>query len=197
VVGTDRVVTLQELAAGAAPHASARPSDLDPLSAEAEFHADGVTYPNGCHLCEVEVDPETGKVDMVRYVVVEDAGRVLNPLLVEGQLHGGIAQSAGQALQEAIVHDENGELLTGTFTDYAMPVATNLSAFRIVTREVPTAVNPLGVKGVGEAGAVGALPAVVNAVCDALAGYGITHLDMPATAERVWAVTKGRMPEAG
>jgi carbon-monoxide dehydrogenase large subunit len=197
VAGTDRVVTLQELAARAAAETGSRPSDMEPLSAEAEFHPDGVTYPNGCHLCEVEVDPETGKVEIVRYVVVEDVGRVLNPLLVEGQLHGGIAQGAGQALQERIVHDAAGELLSGTFNDYSMPLATGFPLIRSQLREVPTSVNPLGVKGVGEAGTVGSLAAAINAVCDALAEYGVKHIDMPATPERVWAVTQGRMPRSG
>jgi carbon-monoxide dehydrogenase large subunit len=194
VVGTDRVVTLQELAAGAVVHAGARPSDMEPLSAEAEFHPDSVTYPNGCHICEVEVDPETGRVEMVGYVAVEDVGRVLNPLLVEGQLHGGIAQGAGQALRELIVHDASGELLTGTFNDYAMPLASSFCDFQIANREVPATANPLGVKGVGEAGNVGSLVVAMNAVCDALKDYGVTHLDMPATPERIWAITKGRMP---
>jgi carbon-monoxide dehydrogenase large subunit len=196
VAGTDRVVTLLELASGVAA-SDHRPSDVGPLTAEAMFHPDDVTYPNGCHICEVEIDPETGRVEMVNYVAVEDVGRVLNPLLVDGQLHGGISQGAGQALQEQIVHDANGELLSGTFNDYAMPLASSFSDFHIATREVPTAVNPLGAKGVGEAGAVGSLAAAMNAVCDALAEYGATHIDMPATPQRVWAVTKGRMPQSG
>jgi len=197
VAGTDRVVTLADLAAGSAPGASGRPSDLDPLSAEAEFHPEQVTYPNGCHICEVEIDPETGRLEVVDYVAVEDLGRVLNPMLVEGQLHGGIAQGAGQALQELVVYDGNCELMSGTFNDYSLPLASDLPFFRTATREVPTTANPLGVKGVGEAGTVGALAAAVNAVCDALAEYGVTHVDMPATPQRIWEVTKGKMPGFG
>lgn len=193
VAGTDRIVTLQELASGA--HAGSRPSHAEPLFAEGEFLPDQVTYPNGCHICEVEIDPETGKVEMTRYAAVEDIGRAINPLLVEGQMHGGVAQGAGQALQELIVHDTSGELISGTFNDYSMPTATSFPSFRSEIREVPTSANPLGVKGVGEAGTVGALAAAMNAVCDALAGYGVKHLDMPATPERIWAVTKGRMPD--
>lgn len=182
VAGTDRAVALHDLA---------RSGD-EPLSAEAEFEPEKVTFPNGCHICEVEIDPQTGKVEVVRYVAVEDIGTVLNPTLAAGQMHGGIAQGAGQALQEAIVHDENGELLTGSFNDYAMPIAPNLPRFRIAHVEVPTSVNPLGAKGVGEAGTVGALAATMNAVCDALSEVGGQRLDMPATANRVWTVIAGR-----
>jgi len=183
VAGTDRVVSLTELAAYVA---ESGPADST-LSGEAEFQPEKVTFPNGCHMCEVEIDPETGKVDIVAYVAVEDVGRVLNPTLVEGQMHGGIAQGVGQALKEAVIHDENGELLTGSFNDYAMPFASDLTAFRLATREVPTAVNPLGVKGVGEAGTVGSLAATMNAICDALADVGVRHINMPATPARVWS----------
>ena len=180
VAGTDRAVELAALAGG----------EEGELSAEAEFLPPDVTYPNGCHACEVEVDPETGKVEVVDYAAVEDIGRVLNPLLVDGQMHGGIAQGFGQAVKEAIVHDGNGELITGSFNDYAMPLASDLPYFRLANREVPTAVNPLGSKGVGEAGTVGSLAAIMNAVCDALAELGVRHVDMPATPERVWSAIR-------
>ncbi|MGQ7793610.1 xanthine dehydrogenase family protein molybdopterin-binding subunit [Faunimonas sp. B44] len=156
------------------------------LSAETSFTPPRPTYPNGCHICEVEVDPETGLVDVLNYVSVEDVGRVMNPLLVEGQIHGGVAQGIGQAIKEQVVHDKSGQLLTGSFMDYGMPLASDMPAIRCESVEVPTAVNPLGVKGVGEAGTVGALAAAMNAVCDALAPLGIRHIDMPTSSERLW-----------
>ncbi len=144
-------------------------------------------FPNGFHVCEVEIDPETGQIGIVRYVVVDDVGTVINPLLVKGQIHGGIVQGAGQVLMETVVYDrDTGQLLTGSFQDYAMPRAADFCSFEVASHPVPTATNPLGVKGVGEAGTVGALPAVMNAVVDALASLGIKHLDMPATSERIW-----------
>lgn len=144
-------------------------------------------FPNGFHVCELELDPETGQTSIVRYVVVDDVGTVINPLLVKGQIHGGIVQGAGQALMEAVVYDRDaGQLLTGSFQDYAMPRASDFCSFEVASHPVPTATNPLGVKGVGEAGTVGALPAVMNAVIDALSTLGVTHLDMPATSERIW-----------
>jgi carbon-monoxide dehydrogenase large subunit len=194
VVGTDRGLTLAELAARAAS-APDRPSDQDGLVGEGEFLPGQVTYPNGCHICEVEIDPETGQVEIVSYVAVEDVGRVLNATLVEGQMHGGIAQGAGQAVKERIVHDSGGELVSGSFSDYGMPLAADMPAFRTGLREIPTTANPLGVKGVGEAGTVGALAATMNAVCDALRPLGIRHLDMPASPERVWrAIRAAKAP---
>jgi carbon-monoxide dehydrogenase large subunit len=145
------------------------------------------TFPNGCHVCEVEIDPETGVTRLRRYTVVDDVGRVVNPLLLEGQVHGGIAQGAGQALLERIVYDrESGQLVSGSFMDYAMPRADDFCTFEVDDHDVPTKTNPLGVKGGGEAGTVGALPAVMNAVADALAPLGITRIDMPASHENVW-----------
>jgi carbon-monoxide dehydrogenase large subunit len=158
------------------------------LAESAEFAPTAVTFPNGCHICELEIDPETGVVTLDRYSAVEDLGRVINPLLVRGQIHGGVVQGLGQALGEQIVYDrESGQLLTASFMDYTMPRADDVPEFRLATREVPTKVNPLGAKGVGEAGTVGALAATMNAVCDALAPLGITQFDMPATPHRVWA----------
>jgi carbon-monoxide dehydrogenase large subunit len=183
VTGTDRSVSLAEVARRAEQRGGA-----EGLAAGAEFQPSKVTFPNGCHVAEVEIDPDTGAVELLRYSVVEDVGRVLNPMLVEGQVHGGVVQGIGQALGERILHDpETGQLLTASFNDYAMPRADDLRRIDVMTREVATQVNPLGAKGVGEAGTVGALSAVMNAVCDALAPLGIRHLDMPATPDRVWA----------
>jgi carbon-monoxide dehydrogenase large subunit len=156
-----------------------------------------VTFPNGCQVCEVEIDEETGAVRIVRHTVVDDVGRMVNPMLVKGQIHGGVAQGLGQALFEELTYDaETGQLLAGSFMDYAIPRADDLPLFAVDSHEVPTAVNPLGAKGVGEAGTVGALPALVNAVSDALAPLGVRHLDMPLTPARVWrAIREGR--EAG
>lgn len=188
IVGTDRGVTLTELAAIAASGQGDLPPARRGLMASTSFQPARVTFPNGCHVCEVEVDPETGLVEVQSYAVVEDIGRVLNPDLVHGQIHGGVAQGMGQALMEEIRYEAGtAQLLTGSFMDYPMPRAVDLPAIAIATREVPTAVNPLGAKGVGEAGTVGALAATINAICDALAPLGVRHIDMPATPSRVWA----------
>ncbi len=180
VAGTDRHVTLSELAA----------RNPDDLCARGAAPQDDTTYPNGCHICEVEIDPETGACTLDRYTVVDDVGTVINPLLMKGQIHGGLAQGIGQALMERIVHDDAGQLVTGSFLDYAMPRAGDLPSFDIRSNPVPTSTNPLGAKGAGEAGTVGALPAVVSAVCDALRPCGVTHLDMPATPARIWAAIR-------
>lgn len=153
---------------------------------QATFKPPEVTYPNGTHICEVEIDPETGLVSIERYSAVEDIGRVLHPLLAEGQIQGGVAQGIGQALGEIVVHDESGQVLTGSYMDYQMPRAGDLPAFHLAFNEVPTARNPLGAKGVGEAGTVGSLSATMNAVNDALARHGVPAFDMPATPGRVW-----------
>ena len=181
VVGTDRTVPLAEVARLAAER------DPEGLAAAGDFQPGEVTYPNGCHICEVEVDPETGSVEVVGYAAVEDVGRVLNPRLVEGQIHGGVAQGLGQALKELVAHDAEAQVLSGSFMDYGLPLATDLPPIRVATREVPTAVNPLGAKGVGEAGTVGALAAAMNAVLAALHPLGVRHLDMPASPPRVLA----------
>jgi carbon-monoxide dehydrogenase large subunit len=156
------------------------------LTGKGRYDADQRNYPNGCQVAEVEIDPQTGHVCLVRHVGVDDVGRVLNPLLYEGQVRGGIAQGVGQALKEAVVHDENGQLLTGSFLDYAMPRALDFPEIRLDTHNTPTATNPLGVKGAGEVGTVGAPPAVINAVVNALSGHGIDDLAMPATPQKVW-----------
>ncbi len=156
------------------------------MSVLGEFLPPDVTYPNGCHICEVEIDPATGKVSFADYVVVEDVGTVLNADLVEGQMHGGIAQGVGQALGEILHFDESGQLITGSFMDYQMPIAADFPNFRISTIAVPTKINPLGTKGVGEAGTVGALAATMNAIVDAMACAGVAAFEMPATPHRVW-----------
>ena len=157
-----------------------------PLAGAGAFVPPAPTFPNGCHVCEVEVDPETGHVQLQRYVSVEDIGRVMHPKLVEGQIHGGVVQGIGQSLLEEIRYDASGQLVTGSFMDYAMPRAADVPPIISVNLEVPTALNPLGVKGVGEAGTVGALAATTNAICHALVPAGVRHLDMPATPLRVW-----------
>ena len=146
------------------------------------------TFPNGCHICEVEVDPETGTLEFVRYTIVDDVGRVINPMIVDGQIHGGVAQGIGQALMEECVYDpESGQLMTASFVDYAMPRAFDIPALDISYNEVPCRTNPLGSKGAGEAGTIGALPAIVGAISDAL---GVAHIDMPATPEKIWRTMK-------
>jgi carbon-monoxide dehydrogenase large subunit len=182
IAGTDRSISLTELAS----EVEQGSSGSTPLVGLGNFAPGRPTFPNGCHICEVEIDPETGEVTPVRYVSVEDVGTVLNPVLVEGQIHGGVVQGIGQALLEEIRYDESGQLLTGSFMDYAMPLAAGMPGIESVNLETPTALNPLGVKGVGEAGTVGALSATVNAVCNALLAAGIRHLDMPATPMNVW-----------
>jgi carbon-monoxide dehydrogenase large subunit len=185
VIGTDKFVTLADL--GRAANDGIEPGEEGGLVESGEFTPTAVTFPNGTHICEVEIDPETGVTEIVRYSAVEELGKVLNPMIVAGQIHGGVVQGVGQALGEVIIHDgQSGQILTASFMDYQMPRADEYPEFRLATREVPTAVNPLGAKGVGEAGTVGALGAAMNAINDALAGVGIRHFDMPATPGRVW-----------
>ena len=183
VAGTDRSVTFAELAS----HPKATP---DKLTASKDFGTDKPTFPNGAHIAEVEIDPDTGKTAIVSYVVVDDFGATLNPLLLAGQVHGGLVQGIGQALMEDTVYDAaSGQLITASFMDYAMPRASDAPSFVFETRNMPCKTNPLGVKGAGEAGAIGSCPAVINAVIDALdRGYGIRHIDMPATPLKVWTL---------
>ena len=193
VAGTDRQVRIEEVA-----RASFQLGKLDRgsemgLSAAVVMTADDATFPNGTHICEVEIDPETGVVEIVSYTASDDVGTVINPLLVKGQMHGGIAQGAGQALGEQILYDEDGQMITGSFMDYLMPRAADLPSMPIISNPVPTANNPLGAKGAGEAGCVGALAVVMGAVADAL---DIDHLDMPATPECVWRALE-RSPRYG
>jgi carbon-monoxide dehydrogenase large subunit len=158
----------------------------DGLSILSEFLPDQPTYPNGCHLCEIEIDPATGRVTVLDYAAIEDVGTVLNPQLVHGQMQGGIAQGIGQALGEVVIYDENGQMVNGSFMDYRMPLADDLPFFRLATHAVPTRINPLGAKGVGEAGTVGALAACLNAVNNALRSAGAAEVEMPASSEKVW-----------
>jgi carbon-monoxide dehydrogenase large subunit len=144
------------------------------------------TYPFGTHICIVEVDSETGNVAVKRYIAVDDVGKVINPLIVDGQVHGGIAQGVGQAMWEGAIYDTNGQLVTGSLMDYAIPRADLLPSFELDRTETPTPNNPLGVKGVGETGTIASTPAVVNAVVDALSPLGVRHIDMPMTPRRVW-----------
>ncbi len=183
---TNRTMTIKEVAIDAANPAKI-PAAMEPgLFATAVYKAGVQNFPNGCHVCELEIDKETGEVQIVRYSVVDDVGTVLNPLLLHGQIHGGVAQGAGQVLMEDIHFDTSGQLVTASFMDYAMPHAHNLSDIEVEFNPVPTKTNPLGTKGAGEAGNVGALPAVANAVVDALSEFGVKHIEMPATPERIW-----------
>ena len=189
---TNRTLSVKEIAAAALDLANL-PNGMEPgLTATAVYHAPVNNYPNGCHICELEIDRDTGKVDIVRYSVVDDFGTVLNPLLLHGQVHGGVAQGAGQALMEDIHFDAAGQLVTGSFMDYAMPHAHDFCDIEVESNPVPTKTNPLGVKGAGEAGCVGALPAVANALVDALSEFGVKHIEMPATPERVWRAMNGK-----
>ncbi|MEK7284314.1 MAG: molybdopterin cofactor-binding domain-containing protein, partial [Chloroflexota bacterium] len=163
------------------------PNGMEPGLEATVYHAPAnFTFPFGTHVGEVEVDPETGKVTIARYTAVDDCGVQVNPMIVEGQVHGGIAQGIGQALYEGAVYDENGQLLSGSMLDYHVPTAADVPSFELDHTVTPSPVNPLGVKGIGEAGTIGATPAVANAVIDALSPLGIKHLDMPLTPERVW-----------
>jgi carbon-monoxide dehydrogenase large subunit len=190
VPGTDLRVDLFALAKAAGDPAKL-PAGMEPgLDTTHERVPTAQTFPNGCHIVEVEIDPDTGTVSIERYTVVDDFGRIINPLMLEGQVHGGIVQGIGQALVEHTVYDpDSGQLLSGSFMDYAMPRAANMPSFAFATHNVPTKGNPLGVKGAGEAGAVGAPPAVINAIVDAMyRRTGIRHIDMPATPHRVWSL---------
>ncbi|MBV9440615.1 MAG: molybdopterin-dependent oxidoreductase, partial [Candidatus Eremiobacteraeota bacterium] len=164
------------------------PPGLEPgLDATRRFEPPNFVFPFGTHVCAVEVDPQTGQVRIEKYVAVDDCGRLINPMIVEGQVHGGIAQGLAQALYEEVVYDERGQLLTGTLMDYAIPHAEQVPHYELDHTVTPTTVNPLGIKGVGEAGTIGSTPAVANAVLDALAPFGVTHIDMPLKPEKIWA----------
>lgn len=189
IAGTDRSVEFAAVATAAGPGM---------LTAGEAIETTERTFPNGTHVAEVEIDPETGHVEIANYSVVDDFGFVVNPMLLEGQIHGGVAQGAGQALHERIVFDETGQLLTASFLDYGVPRADDLPSFHFETRNIPARTNPLGIKGAGEAGTVGSAPAVMNAVADALHRVGVTEwIDMPATPERVWRALSGLREGAG
>lgn len=193
IAGTDRSIqilalarTLREKGGDAAVKAA--------LDAFANWDIKAHTFPNGCHVAEIELDPDTGVVEVVGYSVVDDMGRVLNPLIAGGQVHGGVAQGIGQALMEHTAYDENGQLLAGSFMDYGMPRATDLPDIAVTFHPVPCTTNPLGVKGAGEAGAIGAPPSVMNALQDALDEFGVDHIDMPATPIAVWNAIQSARP---
>ncbi|MEO1192174.1 MAG: xanthine dehydrogenase family protein molybdopterin-binding subunit [Pseudomonadota bacterium] len=186
VAGTDRRISLGEVAA-AAEEGRGPEGEAGPLREQGDYTAEAMTYPNGCHVCEIEVDPTTGVSEITRYTVVDDFGTLMNPMLVAGQVHGGTAQGLGQALLEQTVYDESGQLVSGSLMDYCLPRADDMPQIDLVfVDDLPCKTNPLGVKGAGEAGAIGAPPAIINALLDALGPLGVSHLDMPATPERIW-----------
>ena len=195
IAGTDRTMPFLDVAALAFDPLNL-PSTIEPTLAElASYSPEVENFPNGCHIVEVEITPGTGEISLDRYSVVDDCGTELNPLLVKGQVHGGIAQGVGQALMENMVYERgSGQLLSGSFMDYSMPRAGDLCDYDVGAHPVPTATNPLGVKGVGEAGTVGALAAVMNAINNALSPLGIEHLEMPATSDRVWKAIDAAQP---
>ena len=187
VAGTDRTIDIMTLAEKVRSGAIALPSDA-PQSLDVKHVSDGApaAYPNGCHVCEVEIDPDTGVTNIVKYTAVNDFGTIINPMLTDGQTHGGVVQGIGQTLLEHTVYDEQGQLLSGSFMDYALPRAHHVPYFDVLSHPVPAKTNPLGVKGCGEAGCAGSLTSIMNAVVDALSVYGIKHIDMPATPLRIW-----------
>ncbi len=188
IAGTDRRISLREVVAASFEPASFPESNEIGLQATSHYRAKQYNYPCGCHVCEVEIDPETGALALVRYTAVNDHGVAINPMLLEGQVHGGVAQGLGQALLERTVYDpDTGQLVSGSFMDYAIPRADDLPTIDFKRNCVPARTNPLGVKGVGESGCTAACPAVMNAIVDALAPLGVGHVDMPATPERLWA----------
>ena len=186
VKDAERVLGFREVAEAAHLWSVPVPGEEPGLEAVARFEPEGTTFPFGAHLCQVEVDAETGQISIERYLAVDDAGRILNPLLADGQRLGGIVQGLGQALCEGVVYDEAGQLLTATLMDYALPKAPMFPRFELHETETPTSLNPLGAKGIGELGTIGATPCLVGAVLDALSPLGVRHLDMPLTPERVW-----------
>jgi aerobic carbon-monoxide dehydrogenase large subunit len=195
VAGTDRAKTFGEIALTAyVPH-NYPIEELEPgLDETAFYDPKNFTFPGGCHICEVEIEPETGVVTVVGFTAVDDIGRVINPMIVEGQVHGGVAQGIGQALYENAVYDKNGQLLSGSFMDYTMPRADNLPNMSVATENTLCTHNPLGSKGVGEVGAIGSPPAVINAVVDALKEYGVRHMNMPASPEKIWSIIQAGRP---
>ncbi|MBP0463253.1 xanthine dehydrogenase family protein molybdopterin-binding subunit [Roseomonas sp. PWR1] len=192
VAGTDKTKALVDISVAAyVPH-NYPIEELEPGLEETAFYdPKNFTYPGGCHIAEVEIDPETGKVSMVNFTAVDDVGRVINPMIVEGQVQGGIAQGIGQALLETCVYDASGQLLSGSMMDYTMPRADDLAPVSVATHTTLCTHNPLGVKGCGEVGAIGSPPAVINAVVDALRDYGVRTLDMPATPAKIWQIING------
>jgi carbon-monoxide dehydrogenase large subunit len=199
VKGTDKAVALVDVAkASFAPMGPMTQKFGIGLESEGSFSPEPPSHPNGSHVCEVEIDPETGAVHIDRYFVVDDLGRILNPMIVRGQIQGGVVQGIGQALMEHQVYDrQSGQLLTGSFLDYAMPHASALPSIESTLEEVPCKTNPIGVKGIGESGTIGAPPTIINAIIDALRPLGVEAIDMPATPLRVWeAIRRGGKAKA-
>ena len=186
IVGTDRSVALMDLATRLRDGLKLPEGVPDSLDVNLVADTPPSAFPNGCHVAEIELDPDTGVIEVVKYSMVNDFGNIVNPITVAGQAHGGVVQGIGQALMERTYYDGDGQLLSGSYMDYAMPRADNAPMFDIENHPVPATTNPLGVKGCGEAGCAGSLPSVMNAVLDALGQYGIKHIDMPATPERIW-----------
>jgi len=192
VTGTDKTKTLTDISLAAyVPH-NYPIEEIEPGLEETAFYdPKNFTYPGGCHIAEVEIDPETGKVAMVNFTAVDDVGRVINPMIVEGQVQGGVAQGIGQALLESAIYDAHGQLISGSMMDYTMPRADDLAPVSVATHTTLCTHNPLGVKGCGEVGAIGSPPAVINAVVDALRDYGVRHIEMPATPQKIWTIING------
>jgi carbon-monoxide dehydrogenase large subunit len=186
VAGTDRAIGIMELARRLREGPALSDEAPEALDVDHIHRSSPSAYPNGAHVVEVEIDPETGQTRIDRYVMVNDFGVVVNPMIVEGQTQGGAVQGLGQALMEAVIHDEEGQILTGSFMDYAMPRAVDSPSFEVLNRPVPARSNPVGAKGCGEAGCAGALSAITIAVLDALAPYGVRRLQMPATPQKIW-----------
>ena len=195
VAGTDRTKSLTDVSLAAyVPH-NYPIEELEPGLEETAFYdPKNFTYPGGCHICEVEIEKETGKVSVVNFTAVDDVGRVINPMIVEGQVQGGVAQGIGQALIEQAVYDEAGQLLSGSMMDYGLPRAEDLPPVSVATHGTLCTHNPLGVKGCGEVGAIGSPPAVINAVVDALRDYHVRHVEMPATPGKIWSIINAGAP---
>jgi carbon-monoxide dehydrogenase large subunit len=189
VAGTDKTKTLTDISLCAyVPH-NYPIDELEPGLEETAFYdPKNFTFPGGCHIAEIEIDPETGVVAVVNFTAVDDVGRVVNPMIVEGQVQGGVAQGIGQALLEAAVYDDQGQLVSGSMMDYTMPRADNLPNIHVATENTMCTHNPLGSKGCGEVGAIGSPPAVINAIVDALGDYGVRHMNMPATSGKIWSI---------
>jgi carbon-monoxide dehydrogenase large subunit len=198
VAGTDKVKTIGEIALTAyVPH-NYPIEEIEPGLEETAFYdPQNFTFPGGCHICEVEIDAETGHVEVINFTAVDDVGRVINPMIVEGQIQGGVAQGIGQALLEHAIYDDQAQLVSASFMDYQMPRAGDIPNISVGTETTLCTHNPLGVKGCGEVGAIGSPPAVINAVVDALRDYGVRHIDMPASPQKIWTIIHaGALPMA-
>jgi carbon-monoxide dehydrogenase large subunit len=192
VKGTDRAIGIFEVARAALERADLQEELRGPLQGVSDETVNLAAFPYGCHVCEVEIDPDTGVVEIVRYTAVDDCGRAVNPMIVHGQVHGGIVQGVGQALWEQCVYEPgSAQVLSGSFMDYAMPKADMVPFFDTELSEVPSPTHPLGIRPAGEGGTTPALGVVINAVVDALSEFGVTHIEMPATPERVWRAIQG------